>query len=106
MGPPIAPAMLVEQGLTRQLVIPAFAMYVSAVMVMGPSLWPRLSRLEGAIVVMAFAAFVIPYLLGSAWAVAKHWRALWPWPLAVILTYACGLVVLAVAEGGTHYCYT
>lgn len=55
---------------------------------------------------ITIAAFIAAYLLGSSWAVARPERAPWAWPLAVILAFGCGLLVLTVVEGGTHHCST
>jgi membrane protein implicated in regulation of membrane protease activity len=46
------------------------------------------------------------YLAGSIYAV-RSWRtAMWAWPLAVVLSVAVAISVLAVATGGPHACTT
>jgi hypothetical protein len=55
---------------------------------------------------LAAVAFAAVYLPGSGWAVTKSDRVMWAWPTAIVLAFAFGLAVLAVSEGGTHYCLT
>jgi hypothetical protein len=54
----------------------------------------------------AICAFVLPYVLGSAWAVARPRRALSAWPLVMLAAIALSIVVLALVEGGPHHCET
>ena len=54
----------------------------------------------------AICAFFLPYALGSAWAVARPGRALWAWPLVMLVAIAMCIVVLALVEGGPHHCET
>jgi hypothetical protein len=61
------------------------------------------SRVDG---LLATAVLGGVYAVASAWAVARPSRALWAWPCAVLLSLTCGLVALALLEGGTRYCLT
>ena len=56
--------------------------------------------------VVALAAFLVPYALGSLWALARPSRALWAWPIVILASIAIGLAVLALVEGGPHHCET
>jgi hypothetical protein len=96
------------------LILPAlFALVIAG----GFSLWVAISSLcssgdnnasylSSSGRVLALIALAAPYLLVSSWAVAKPSRTPWAWPLAIVLAFACGLAVLALVEGGTHYCST
>jgi hypothetical protein len=55
---------------------------------------------------IAVAGFVLPYALGSAWAVDDEERVLWAWPVVIVLTLALGVAILALVEGGPHHCET
>lgn len=55
---------------------------------------------------LTLAGFALPYFLGSAWAMADTRRAIWAWPLTIVASFAIGIAVMALAEGGPHHCYT
>jgi hypothetical protein len=55
---------------------------------------------------VAAAGFLLPYALGSAWAVGRAQRVVWAWPLVILCTLVIGSGTLLLLEGGVHHCET
>ena len=55
---------------------------------------------------LVLAAFAIPYGAVAGWGFARPERAVWAWPVAILLAIASSIAVMALVEGGAHHCYT
>ena len=54
----------------------------------------------------AVGGFLVPYALGSAWAVGRARRIVWAWPVVILCALVIGSVALLLLEGGVHHCET
>jgi hypothetical protein len=52
------------------------------------------------------AGFLLPYALGSAWAVGRAGRVIWAWPIVILCALVIGSGALFLLEGGVHHCET
>jgi hypothetical protein len=55
---------------------------------------------------LAICGFLVPYALGSAWAVRSAERVLWAWPIVIVCAILIGSIALLLLEGGVHHCET
>jgi hypothetical protein len=54
----------------------------------------------------AVVGFLLPYALGSAWAIGRAQRVIWAWPLVILGSLVMGSGALWLLEGGVHHCET
>jgi len=140
------PAIPVLYLVTRSgwLALASSLVLLVAVLVGGPFMWPRWSRLESVALLvpaaatlavagtfslgiafmslcgsdeghrylttlggwLVLAAFAMPYVAVAGWGFARPERAVWAWPVAILLALASSIAVMALVEGGAHHCYT
>jgi hypothetical protein len=55
---------------------------------------------------LAVGGFLVPYALGSMWAVRRAERVVWAWPIVILCAILIGSVALWGLEGGVHHCET